>query len=140
MHFTLPNDQFSFWPINHFPRTWWFAAQYLNPSFIMTHYSQYNILKIQQFKKKHCRSPENSQQETLLIPRTIYEHCQSLNERKWSQSNTSTAETLQLNCPDVAPYSCLTESASNTHSKAEYIRRILHFSVEKGSSVPMCTL
>lgn len=104
----------------------------------MTHYSQYNILKIQQFKKKHCKSPENSQQERN--PPSPQNHLWALLVTKWEKmvsSNTSRAETLQHNSPDAAPYSDLAVRSSNTHSKAEVIRRILHLSVEKGPSVPM---
>lgn len=107
----------------------------------MTHYSQSNILKIQQFKKKHCKSPENSQQ--TRNPPSPQNHLWTLLVTKWERmapSHTSITETLQLNSPDVVPYPCLAGCASNTHSKAEHIERILHFSAGKGSSVPMCML
>lgn len=79
-------------------------------------------------RKKHCRSPENSQQERNSP--SPQNHLWALLVTKWEwmvPSHTSTAETLQLNSPAVAPYSCLAGSASNTHSKAENMSRVLLF-------------
>lgn len=101
----------------------------VNPTFCRSNSSRKNTAEVQRTdsKKENPPSPQNHSWALLVTK-----------GEPMAPSHTSRAETLQLNSPGAAPYSCLTGCASNTHSKAESIRRILHFSVGKGSSVPVC--
>lgn len=126
--------------INLFPRAEWFAAQYLNAGFTMMH-PDTTPQSVQQPKKEHCRSPENS--PGTREPSLSSEPFQSIG------SHQRRTNGLQSHCcgqkhnswtPQMLPHSCAVGRARNMCGKAARLKRILHLSAGKGPWISVCML